>query len=320
MLFAIVLPLTFLVGELAQLAGWLGGEGVSLADLEVLAAREPVVLGALWVVRPVGVLVSLWLAVRFLDKRSFSDLGLRLGKRWWLDFVFGLGLGGLLMAAIFCIEWAAGWVSITGTCVNGPGDLPFGASALLALAIFVCVGFYEEMLSRGYQLRNCAEGLCFPGLGSRGALFVAWVATSLVFGLGHGLNPHASVASCLGVAAAGLLLGLGYILTGELAISIGLHISWNFFQGTVFGFPVSGRYFGGSFVSIEQSGPPVWTGGAFGPEAGLLGLAACLAGGLLVLLWVRIAHGRLSLHADELARYRIQPIVIKKESNNTPSG
>jgi membrane protease YdiL (CAAX protease family) len=100
------------------------------------------------------------------------------------------------------------------------------------------------------------------------------------------------------VTAAGLLLGLGYLFTGRLGISIGLHFSWNFFQGNVFGFPVSGRDFGASFVGISQGGPEVWTGGAFGPEAGLLGFLAYGLGGLLVLLWVRGMYGSVRLVGD----------------------
>jgi membrane protease YdiL (CAAX protease family) len=128
--------------------------------------------------------------------------------------------------------------------------------------------------------------------------------SSLFFGIGHAMNPHADWVSTLGVTAAGLLLGLGYVFTGSLGISVGLHFSWNFFQGNVFGFPVSGRDFGVSFLKVSQGGPGLWTGGAFGPEAGLLGFLACLLGGLLVLLWVRRVYGPVRLRGD-IAVYRV---------------
>ena len=101
----------------------------------------------------------------------------------------------------------------------------------------------------------------------------------------------------------GIFLGMGYVLTGSLAIPIGTHITWNFFQGNVFGFPVSGTtFFPVTFAAIEQSGPDAWTGGSFGPEGGLMGLLAILLGILAVAVWVRLRYGKLTLFTD-IARY-----------------
>jgi hypothetical protein len=89
------------------------------------------------------------------------------------------------------------------------------------------------------------------------------------------------------------------VLTGRLAIPIGLHITWNFFQGNVFGFPVSGlEPVGATVLSIEQGGPLLFTGGVFGPEAGLIGIAAVLAGSLLTALWVRVRFGKAAMETS----------------------
>ena len=242
---------------------------------------------------------SVWLAGRFFDRRPFSAFGLRLDRDWWLDFCFGLALGALLMTAIFSVELAAGWITVTGVFEVAGDVRPFALAILLPLAAFSFVGFYEELLSRGYQLQNMAEGLNFPSLGPRGAILLAWVLSSAVFGLLHFANPNASLISTLNITFAGLLLGTGYVLTGQLAIPIGLHITWNFFQGNVFGFPVSGiDPISATFVSIEQGGPPLFTGGAFGPEAGLLDPAATLVGSLLIWFWVRVRSGEATLETS----------------------
>jgi membrane protease YdiL (CAAX protease family) len=245
-----------------------------------------------------------WLAGWLLDRRRFTDFGVHLNRDWWIDLGFGLGLGIVLMSLIFAVEVVAGWVTITGTLQNSLFDsplresvlaLPFGVAILFPLIQFIGVGISEEFLSRGYHLKNLAEGLNFRPLGPKGAIILATLLSSSVFGMLHANNPNASIISTLNIILAGLFLALGYVLTGELAIPIGLHITWNFFQGNVFGFPVSGTDAGAAFVAIEQGGSNLVTGGAFGPEAGLIGVAAMIVGSILIVLWVRARYGRIGL-------------------------
>jgi uncharacterized protein len=242
-------------------------------------------------------LLTVWLAGRFLDRRSFSEFGFRLGAGWWLDLVVGMVLGALLMTAVFLIELGLGWVEVTGS-FETQGGAPFIISLLFPAAAFVCVGVSEETVFRGYQLKNAAEGLNYHSLGPRGAILLAWVLSSVFFAVLHAANPNATPISTLNIVLAGLMLGFGYVLTGELAIPIGLHITWNFFQGAVYGFPVSGfGDFGPTLLVTEQGGPELWTGGSFGPEGGLLIPAVMLLGISLVALWTRLRTGKVSLHA-----------------------
>ncbi len=248
--------------------------------------------------------LSVWLAGRFLDRRPFANFGFHFDKNWWADLGFGLALGAFLMLIIFVIELAAGWITITGTFETRQPDATFLGALALPLLTFLSVGFYEELFSRGYQLQNIAEGLSGKVISSQVAILVATLLSSAVFGVLHAGNPNASVVSTINLVIAGVFLALGYILTGELAISIGLHITWNFFQGNVFGFPVSGGdYRSATFMAIQQGGPDVWTGGAFGPEAGLIGLAMIIIGSLLIALWVRWRYGRVELQ-DDVAHFR----------------
>jgi hypothetical protein len=169
----------------------------------------------------------------------------------------------------------------------------------MAYALIDCllVGFYEEFFSRGYQLKNLAEGL--RGLlGPRGAVVVSVLFSSAVFGLMHLLNDHASILSTFNIFVAGILLAVGCALTGELAIPIGIHIAWNFFQGSVFGFPVSGYQPPASIISVQPIGNPLVTGGDFGPEAGLVGLWACMLGVYAIIVWVRARYGSAHIHPD----------------------
>jgi membrane protease YdiL (CAAX protease family) len=251
----------------------------------------------------ITVLVTTWLVVRYIDHRPLAQIGLRLERAWWIDLVFGMTLGALLMTVLFLVELTLGWVVIRDTFRVTVGDLPFWLAILGPLFVFVVVGITEEILSRGYQLRNLAEGLNFPSVGPQAAILFAWVISSLMFGLLHVFNPNATMISTLYLTLAGMFFGLGYVLTGRLGLPIGLHIAWNFFQGNVYGFPVSGNDFTTATVfAIEQRGPTLWTGGAFGPEAGYIGIAAILLGCLLTVAWVRRSTGETRLHT-ELAYY-----------------
>jgi uncharacterized protein len=236
---------------------------------------------------------SVWISGRFLDRRPFSGFGLRLDRAWWQDLAFGLLLGASLMTGIFLTQLAAGWVTVTGSFAAFDGAA-FFPTILSPMVLFVCVGFYEELVSRGYQLTNLAEGL--NGLGPRTAVLLAWIISSSVFALLHLFNPNTSALSTFNIFLAGMMLGAGYVLTGSLAIPIGLHITWNFFQGNVFGFPVSGLDpVGATLLSTEQNGPTLLTGGPFGPEGGLLAPAAMAIGVGLISLHVRRRAGKASI-------------------------
>lgn len=271
----------------------LGPEG-----LQTLLVESPALMLLFPLALFVPIVLSVWLTGRFADRRPFVDFGLHLDRNWWTDFGFGLFLGAFLMLLIFLIQLVTGWVKINGALVTHNPDSVFIIAIFPPLFQFILVGFHEELYSRGYQLQNLAEGLNWKAIGPRGAILIATLLSSATFGLLHALNPNASFISTFNIfIIGGILLAMGYILTGELAIPIGIHMTWNFFQGNVFGFPVSGgNYRSATFISIQQRGPELWTGGAFGPEAGLLGLLAALLGGLLIVLWVRRRYRNARLH------------------------
>ena len=88
-----------------------------------------------------------------------------------------------------------------------------------------------------------------------------------------------------GIFFAGVFLAYGYIRTRQLWLPIGLHLGWNFFEGVGFGFPVAGLADIYKLIRIQVHGPEIWTGGALGPEAGLIVLPALLLGGFLIYLY-----------------------------------
>ena len=304
---------TTLVGVVVAILVFIVMAATGQADLELLMNQEALMqafmsMGGGWFFAFNGfgtviiVVLTFLLAGWLLDRRKFSDFGFHFSRIWWLDMGFGLLLGAVLMLVIFLIELAFGWISIEGWMhVRTSGS--FISAFFASLVGFIAVGIYEEMFSRGYHLRNLAEGLNWGVLGKRGGLWAGYLISSSIFGILHATNPNASLISTVNLILAGLFLGLGFVLTGELAIPIGLHITWNFFQGNIFGFPVSGSNTGATLIHIQQGGPDLLTGGAFGPEAGLIGIFAILLGSVLTMLYVKKTRGEVRLRT-ELAEYQ----------------
>jgi uncharacterized protein len=113
------------------------------------------------------------------------------------------------------------------------------------------------------------------------------VLLALVFAVGHWGNPGMEGATMvlasisLGVGA--ILFGLAYLRTGSLALPIGMHLGWNWSQGNLLGFGVSGVDQAGWWRPVFTGQPEWLTGGAFGPEASVLALVVDLI--VLAVLW-----------------------------------
>lgn len=258
--------------------------------------------------------LSVWLAGHFWDRRFFKEFGFYLNKRWWIDFCFGLGLGVLLMLIIFIVQYYMGWIEITDVFfILNPQDL-FILPILVFFFVFIWVAISEEIVTRGYLLINLAEGLNFKAIGPKGAIIIGWILSSAIFGFAHMDHPNATWISTINIITGGMFLGIGYVMTGQLAIPIGVHLTWNFFQSNIFGFPVSGFTIPSDVVAIikvDQVGPELWTGGAFGPEAGLLGLGAIILGSVLIFGWLRFRYGMIRFHLP-IANFLNKKIIYKQ--------
>jgi membrane protease YdiL (CAAX protease family) len=213
---------------------------------------------------------SVFLARRFLDRRSIASIGLKLDRKAWVDVIAGIVTTFFMMGTIFLIELVLGWLTFDGFAWQFESRQAVLSGTLTMLGVFILVGWSEELLSRGYHLQTLASGLN-----------LTWgvIISSAIFGVLHLGNPNATWISAGGIFLAGLFLAYGYITTQQLWLPIGLHIGWNFFEGVGFGFPVSGLDIY-RLTRITVTGPELWTGGAFGPEAGLVllpGLALGIA-------------------------------------------
>lgn len=233
------------------------------------------------------ILLSVFLAGKWFDHRKFSDFGFRINLFWWKQYLSGVMLGIFLMTFVFAIEFFAGWININGYFKVANTGLPLWLSFIYPVIKDLCVGVYEEVISRGYQVTNMKEGfLGLWGLNEKKSYLLSIILSAVVFGFLHIRNPNASIQSIINITVVGFLLGVAYWFSGQMALPIGLHTAWNLAQGWLFGFSVSGDPEIANIIHIQQNGPDWITGGKFGPEAGLLGLAASIIG-ILILLFGR---------------------------------
>ncbi|MGA8114349.1 MAG: CPBP family intramembrane glutamic endopeptidase [Actinocatenispora sp.] len=194
------------------------------------------------------------------------------------EFGIGLLLGAVAFLGIFAVEWSRGLVHVHRIAVD-----PRGLAQALGLVLLLAVA--EEVAFRG---------LLMPGL-----LIVfhrRWVALLLsaaLFAANHFFTDGMTRLTILSALLGGIMYGLAYLATGRIWLPLGLHIAWNFVQGPILGFPVSGSALDGSTVIRQTVTGPDWLqGGAYGPEGGMIGILFRLLVILTLLVLARTAFSR----------------------------
>jgi len=261
-----------LMGTFSLTFGLIYGIGLRLTNQSHIQS-----LLALEIFSALAITLSVFIARKWLDRRSFHTLGLQFDHKTAFELLTGFGIGALCMTLVFGILWSARLLVILSNPLASNSVIQILPALVSGLMVFVLAGWQEELYFRGYLLQNLKDGVNLP---------VAIMASSLIFGLGHLANPNGTLFGVFGTALAGLLMTYGVLRTHRLWLSIGLHISWNFFEGVIFGFPVSGLEMA-HLLEIKVGGSELLTGKAFGPEAGLVILPAILLGVILIRLYPR---------------------------------
>ena len=179
-------------------------------------------------------------------------LGLPRRPTAWREWKLGIALGwGLIVLAVLPMAVAGTLHVHFWTSQRAFGLL------LLNLATLAVAALAEEVAFRGYSYRRLIE--------TTGPV-AATILMSLLFGVGHMLNPGATWASTLVTILAGVLLSVAWLRTHGLWLGWGLHFAWNASMGILFGLPISGLNDFSSIVQTRAVGPLWLTGGDYGPE------------------------------------------------------
>lgn len=196
--------------------------------------------------------LSVWIFRKAIDRNTFSSLGFR-WKGYTNERSTGILTGIVTITIIATVLWAMQLLQWFTADINW-------IEILQVTLILILVSFSEELVFRGYILNNLLQSMPkIPALLISAVLFAGF----------HALNPGMSLIAFLNIFIAGALMGSNYIFTRNLWFSICFHFSWNFFQGPVLGFEISGLDLP---VMLEQNlrGSTLLTGGAFGLEASWL--------------------------------------------------
>ncbi len=218
----------------------------------------------------IGIFLSAWIVWHFRGV-SLTGLGRSLAIRK-KDLLSGISLAIVLYAVGFGVSLLAGAIEIAGVVFNP-------SSLLISFVFFLLVAITEEFALRGFVLERMLQG----GVNKFWALFLSATLFSLV----HIANPNFDFLSFINILLAGILLGSSYIYTRNLCFPIALHWFWNWIQGPVLGYEVSGNKFCDGLLTLHLPEANLINGGAFGFEGSILCTVLMVAGTAVILKMFR---------------------------------
>lgn len=214
----------------------------------------------------IGAGLLIYVFTRYWDRTTFFSIGFDTVGRV-KDFVAGCLLAVFTISVGFAILLLTSAVEIESVQV---GNLPYLTITFLT---FVIVAVLEEMVCRGYILNNMMLVM---------NRYLALALSSIIFAALHLFNPHVAALPVLNIFLAGIFLGISYIYTRNLWFPIGLHLFWNFMQGPVFGFNVSGMDISHTIVQLRYPENNIINGGDFGFEGSVLCSILCILGAFII--------------------------------------
>ncbi|MDT0622852.1 CPBP family intramembrane glutamic endopeptidase [Croceitalea vernalis] len=246
---ALILPYLLVVGVFQVFGYYIAGVPLNTEDYEFNSLQRTIITFTTLL----GTVIVLFLFIRFVDKEPFKNLGL-----YWKgrskDLLVGILLGAFIMCFAYFLLLGIDSIAFERMVVSWK-DILYG------ILVFTCVSFSEELLFRGYVLKNFMSSF---------NKYIALVLSSLIFALMHGANPNIDLFPLINLFLAGILLGISYIYTKNIWFPVGLHFSWNIFQ-TLFGFNVSGIDFY-SLIEFKIPKNNLINGGEFGFEGSILAI------------------------------------------------
>lgn len=253
----------------------------------------------------IGTLITMFLCVPLFLIQKALGMEMQEGSLPSLFLERLLMLVGYLSAAVLVLRWRNLPLSLLGMSLRGRGKdllaglgvavllyvVGFGTSLLMGtveiasvqwvprdllgtLLFFLLVAVTEEVMLRGFVLgRMLSAGM---------NRFVALFLSSALFSAMHLFNPNFALLPFVNILLAGCLLGASFLYTRNLCFPVVLHWFWNWLQGPVLGYEVSGMDSGETLLTLRLTGSDLLTGGSFGFEGSLLCTVLLVVGTLAI--------------------------------------
>ena len=274
-IWAIILSLIFMYG--GSLIGSLATVPLYLALLNVPLLFNNQNLLSLLITLFSFAFISLliFFRVKVIEKRSLSSIGFN-KNNWLKKYSLGFLIGLVMMSIIVLILLSFGYITVEKNPIQLVGISAI-SSILVILFGWIIQGATEEIVTRGWLLNV---------LSSKYNIGFGLLISSTLFGLMHLTNPNVNYIAVINIILVGLFYGLYVIKTNDLWAVCGMHSAWNFAQGNIFGFEVSGLDISvGTLIDLNLVENDFITGGVFGPEASIVATFVLLLS-IIILLFI----------------------------------
>lgn len=223
-----------------------------------------------WLFLPLGILaaaalgtfaaaaVATFLCLRVFERTNFPNVGLRwrAASLRHLGYGLAIGVGAAVLVTLvpFLLKMAE---------FRARPETPFNLSSILYVSVLLFFGVAgEEILFRGYGFQVLAANM---------GHYQALLPISVLFAAAHAGNANASKLSLFITFLWGVALGFAFLRSGDLWFPIGIHFGWNVTLPLT-GVELSGFTMGLTGYRLVWNSGDLWSGGAYGPEGGLIGL------------------------------------------------
>lgn len=245
-------------------------KGMILEEMtEPAPEMEYIVAVAHYFMQGIIIILVTFFMWKFLEGKSIRHLGLYSLKKHGKEGIIGLAGGVLAAVFVFAVLILSGNVKIT----PAEGGYNLLLSIIVSFLLYFIISFSEGVFNRGYVMSI---------MRTTGNVKLIFVASMAIFLLFYNGNQTPDVLTYINLFLSGGLYAYMFIKSGNLWMSMGFHMAWNFIMGGVFGFKSDGMILKSCFISSYKNENFI-NGGFYGPEGGIIVTITLIT--VFILVW-----------------------------------